>query len=167
MAYVMLRCSMVQGQDSNLEGFGMGMIPSGECASICSESSGMNVGWYTRDKSDAANDIDYRCHCCWRRRRAAFADASPCRVFDGASNAAAAEWVHARLMGFDPRHIPLLLGAFSNFSGALTDFPADTVLLRCKEAQMSEDKILPVGGRAFTPAQGWRGHCELNATRNN
>ena len=72
----------------------------------------------------------------------------------GAINPAAAEWAHARLMGFDPRRIPLLLAAFSNFSYPLTDFPPSEVLLRCKDSQVVEDEIFPVGGRAFTPAKG-------------
>jgi uncharacterized protein (DUF362 family) len=162
MAYVMLRCSMVQGQDSNLEG-----------------------SWYGNDtvwrmcldlqRIVRYGKLDGTLATVPTRRMISITDAIvagegegplsptpvPAGYLTGGSNPAATEWVHARLMGLDPRRIPLLLGAFSYFSGALTDFPAATVSLRCKDGQMSEDRIFPIGGRAFTPAQGWRGHCEL------
>ena len=93
----------------------MATIPFGERASISSESSDMD-GWMVHfaDKSNAANDIDHRCHCCGRRRGATDANASPAGYLTGATNPAAAEWVHGRLMGFDPQKIPLVLGAFSS-----------------------------------------------------
>jgi uncharacterized protein (DUF362 family) len=87
----------------------------------------------------------------------------PSGYLTGAVNPAAAEWVHARLMGFDPQKIPLIREAFSNFSHALADYPPSEVHLRSKEADLSETEIFPIGGRAFTPAGGWKGHCELDA----
>jgi uncharacterized protein (DUF362 family) len=79
----------------------------------------------------------------------------------GALNPAAAEWVHARLMGFDPARIPLVREAFADFSYPLASFsPADIrVLLGADE--LGPGDIRPPSGLAFRPAQGWRGHCEL------
>ena len=168
MAYVMLRCSMIQGQDSNLEGSWYG---NDTVWRMCLDLQ--RIVRYGRLDGTLATSPT--------RRMISITDAivagegegplsptpAPAGYLTGASNPAAAEWVHARLMGFDPRRIPLLLGAFSSFTRALTDFQAGDVSLRCGEAQMSEDKIFPIGGRAFTPAQGWRGHCELNATCDN
>jgi uncharacterized protein (DUF362 family) len=87
----------------------------------------------------------------------------PCGYLTGSVNPAAAEWVHARLMGFDPRKIPLIREAFSNFSHALADYPPSEIHLRSKEADLPEEEIFPIDGRAFAPAQGWKGHCERNA----
>ncbi|MGC1650934.1 MAG: DUF362 domain-containing protein, partial [Candidatus Sulfotelmatobacter sp.] len=87
----------------------------------------------------------------------------PSGYLTGSVNPAAAEWVHARLMGFDPKKIPLIREAFSNFSQALADYPPSEIHLRSKEADLSEEEIFPIGGRAFMPAEGWKGHCELDA----
>jgi hypothetical protein len=87
----------------------------------------------------------------------------PCGYLTGCVNPAAAEWVHARLMGFDPKKIPLIREAFSNFSHALADYPPSDIHLRSKEADLPEGEIFPIDGRALAPAQGWKGHCELDA----
>jgi uncharacterized protein (DUF362 family) len=84
----------------------------------------------------------------------------PAGYLTGAINAAAAEWAHARLMGFDPHRIPLLLGAFKKFSFPLVDFLPSEIRLRNKDGEISEDAITPIDGRAFSPAAGWKGHCE-------
>ena len=84
----------------------------------------------------------------------------------GAINPAAAEWAHARLMGFDPRRIPLLLAAFSNFSYPLTDFPPSEVVTLQGFAS-GRRRNLSRRRSCFHTGKGVEGHCELNATRNN
>lgn len=167
-ASMMLRYAMLQGQDSNLEGSWYG---NDTVWRTCLDLQRI-VRYGRLDGTIAATPL---------RRVISITDAvvagegegpmMPTPVLTGcltgAINPAAAEWVHARLMGFDPRRIPLVLGAFTNFGYPLTDFPPSEILLRSKEAQLSEDEIFPVGGRAFDPAKGWRGHCELNGTRDN
>jgi uncharacterized protein (DUF362 family) len=167
-ASMMLRCAMLQGQDSNLEGSWYG---NDTVWRTCLDLQRI-VRYGRLDGTIAATPL---------RRVISITDAivagegegpmMPTPVFagylTGATNPAAAEWVHARLMGFDPRRIPLVLESFSNVSYPLTDFPPSEILLRCKEAQMSEYEISPIGGHAFAPAKGWKGHCELNATRDN
>jgi uncharacterized protein (DUF362 family) len=85
----------------------------------------------------------------------------PSGFVTGALNTAAAEWIHARLMGFDPNKIPLIREAFGTFRYPLTDFSPDSVRLRTAEMEKSAQDVLPFDGRAFRPARGWRGHCEL------
>jgi hypothetical protein len=85
----------------------------------------------------------------------------PAGVVTGALNAAAAEWVHARLMGFDPARIPLLRGAFGEFPFPLVVFPHTAIRVRTAEGERAADGIEPISGRCFVPPEGWRGHCEL------
>lgn len=85
----------------------------------------------------------------------------PSGFVTGALNSAAAEWVHARLMGFDPMKIPLIREAFGQFSYALTDFSPDAIRVWMAETESSAGDIRPFEGRSFLPPRGWRGHCEL------
>jgi uncharacterized protein (DUF362 family) len=85
-----------------------------------------------------------------------------------ALNPAAAEWVHARLMGFDPERIPLVREAFGDFPFPLASFsPADIRVLlggvgqAVPPACAGQAGIRPPSGLAFRPPEGWRGHCEL------
>lgn len=79
----------------------------------------------------------------------------------GAANAAAAEWVHARLMGFDPERIPLVRHSFAKFPHALAPFQPADVEARFSDGERTIADIYPTDGRAFLPPKGWRGHCEL------
>jgi hypothetical protein len=167
-ASLMLRGAMLWGQDSNLEGSWYG---NDTVWRTCLDLQRI-VRYGRLDGTIAATPL---------RRVISITDAVVAGEGDGplmptpvlagyltgAVNPAAAEWAHARLMGFDPLRIPLVLEAFSNFSYPLIDFPPSEILLRCKGNQVSEDQILPIGGRAFTPSKGWKGHCELNATHDN
>jgi uncharacterized protein (DUF362 family) len=83
----------------------------------------------------------------------------------GATNPAAAEWAHARLMGFDPHRIPLVEQAFSGFTYSLADFAPSEVILRRRLGDLSEAEISPIRGRSFEAAQGWKGHCEFYGRR--
>ena len=85
----------------------------------------------------------------------------PSGFVTGAVNTAAAEWVHARLMGFDPMKIPLIREAFGQFAYPLADFSPGAVRVRIGETERSGADIRPFEGRNFLPPRGWRGHCEL------
>ncbi len=86
----------------------------------------------------------------------------PSGFVTGALNPAAAEWIHARLMGFDPKKIPLIREAFGKFSYPLADFPTEFIRVWVGEEDKSTAEILPFEGRAFVPPRGWQGHCELS-----
>ena len=85
----------------------------------------------------------------------------PSGFVTGALNAPAAEWVHARLMGFDPMKIPLIREAFGQFAYRLTDFSPDSIRVWIAETEKLAGDIRPFEGRNFSPPRGWRGHCEL------
>jgi uncharacterized protein (DUF362 family) len=79
----------------------------------------------------------------------------------GALNPAAAEWVHARLMGFDPGRIPLVREAFADFAYPLACFSPAEIRVLLNEGEVSASEIRPPSGLRFQPAEGWRGSCEL------
>ena len=85
----------------------------------------------------------------------------PSGFVTGALNPAAAEWVHARLMGFDPMKIPLIREAFGQFAYPLTNFAPDSIRVWMDETEKRAGDIRPFEGRNFVPPRGWRGHCEL------
>ena len=89
----------------------------------------------------------------------------PSGFVTGALNAAAVEWVHARLMGFDPEKIPLIREAFGRFNYPLTDFSPDSIRVWIADTEKSAQDILPFEERSFVPPRGWRGHCELVEAR--
>ncbi len=73
---------------------------------------------------------------------------------------AAAEWVHARLMGFDPERVPLVREAFSSFELPLVPFKPTDITVRLEQGSMRAASVSPLG-RSFKPPRGWLGHCEL------
>jgi len=81
----------------------------------------------------------------------------------GASNPAAADWVHARLMGFDPHKIPLVREAFAGFTFPLATFEPSAVRVSMVDRVQQVDEVRPFNARAFLPPKGWKGHCELGA----
>ena len=80
----------------------------------------------------------------------------------GALSTAAAEWVHARLMGFDPEKIPLVREAFGNFEYPLADFSPGSIRVWIGDQEKLAPQVFPFERRAFLPPQGWLGHCELS-----
>lgn len=76
-----------------------------------------------------------------------------------AINPAAADYVHAHLMGFDWRRIPLVREAFKPFKHPLVSFdPGSIELLR---DDRSVRQPWPDWNSApFQSPAGWRGHCE-------
>lgn len=85
----------------------------------------------------------------------------PSGFVTGALSTGAAEWVHARLMGFDPEKIPLIREAFGTFKYPLTNFSPDSIRVWLADAEKQAHEMLPFEGRAFRPPRGWQGHCEL------
>jgi len=84
----------------------------------------------------------------------------PLGVVTLAANPAAAEWVHAELMGLDPARIPIVAHAFDAFRYPIAGFPPDDVRVRCGGLLLSAEEAGRAFGRPFLPPQGWRGHCE-------
>ena len=85
----------------------------------------------------------------------------PSGFVTGALNVAAAEWVHARLMGFDPTKIPLIREAFGDFQYPLTNFAPNAIRVWMTETEKSAADVFPFERRPFVPPRGWQGHCEL------
>ena len=78
----------------------------------------------------------------------------------GATNPAAADCVHAALMGFDYSKIPIVAQAFGSFEYALCHFtPADIRVIMPQRVQCIEE-VGPILGRPFRAPEGWRRHCE-------
>lgn len=74
---------------------------------------------------------------------------------------AAVEWIHAGLMGFDPRRIPIVAHAFDHVRFPLAPCAPDDVVVRSGGATLTFDAACRAFGGSFTPPSGWRGHCEL------
>jgi uncharacterized protein (DUF362 family) len=85
----------------------------------------------------------------------------PSRFLTAGLNPAAVEWIHARLMGFDPTRIPLVREAFGSFPFPLASFPPSSVVALLGGERKAPEQVYPFDGRAFLPPSGWRGHCEL------
>ncbi|MGD0199379.1 MAG: DUF362 domain-containing protein [Bryobacteraceae bacterium] len=81
----------------------------------------------------------------------------------GSLSTAAADWVHARLMGFDPKLIPLVRESFAGFSHRLAAFRPAEIRVRMAGRELPAQEIWPFAGKRFRPPEGWRGHCELPA----
>ena len=76
-----------------------------------------------------------------------------------ASNPVAAEYVHAHLMGFDWRKIPLIREAFGQFKYPLCNFRPEDVEVQFAGRQFRQPWPL-WNERPFVPPAGWKGHCE-------
>ncbi|WP_459860595.1 DUF362 domain-containing protein [Desulfuromonas carbonis] len=76
------------------------------------------------------------------------------------SNSAFADWVHASLMGFDPRKIPMIREAFQRFPYPLTTRPPGDCQVICNGRSLAIDELRDIYGREFVPASGWQGHIE-------
>jgi uncharacterized protein (DUF362 family) len=90
-----------------------------------------------------------------------YPDPAPSGVVTGALNDAAADWVHARLMGWDPRKVPIVREAFGAFQWPLASFTPDRIRVRLEDRELAAEEVFPVNGCTFEPSRGWRNHCEL------
>jgi hypothetical protein len=82
-------------------------------------------------------------------------------VLTGSLDAAAAEWVHAHIMGFDPARIPIVREAFGRFAYPLTGVSPASIRVRSAAGMNPPSALTRLAGRAFLPPRGWAGHCEL------
>jgi uncharacterized protein (DUF362 family) len=77
-----------------------------------------------------------------------------------ATNPVAAEHVHAHLMGFDWRKIPLIREAFGQFKYPLCTFQPGDIEVQF-EGHRFRQPWPQWNERPFVPPEGWKGHCEL------
>ncbi|HLA96917.1 MAG TPA: DUF362 domain-containing protein [Anaerolineales bacterium] len=75
----------------------------------------------------------------------------------------AADWVHALLLGMDPRKIPLVREAFSEFRWPLAPTPSKVEVRYQNRAFTNPYDVHKLGIEA-RPARGWASYCELRAT---
>ena len=85
----------------------------------------------------------------------------PLGVLTLASSPAAAEWVHALLMGLDPRRIPLVRNAFAPHRFPLAPFAPHEVRVVSAAGEETPHGFAARAGHDFRPPDGWRGECEL------
>ena len=82
-----------------------------------------------------------------------------------AANPVAAEYVHAHLMGFEWRKIPLIRETFGHFRFPLCNFRPEDV-----EVQFNGRRFCQPwpswAERPFVPSAGWKGRCERNNRKN-
>jgi uncharacterized protein (DUF362 family) len=76
-----------------------------------------------------------------------------------ASNPVAADYVHAHLMGFNWREIPLIREAFGQFRYPICNFRHEDVDVQFEGRQFHQPWPL-WNERTFAPPAGWKGHCE-------
>ncbi len=89
------------------------------------------------------------------------ADPRPLHLLLAALNPAAADWVAARLMGFDPERIPIVREAFRLREWPLTFFRPDDIECRLAGAEIALVELAARHGAVFKPAAGWAGQIEL------
>jgi uncharacterized protein (DUF362 family) len=77
------------------------------------------------------------------------------------ANPAAVEWVHAFLMGFDPRRLPIVSHAFDRVRYPLAPGDPTRIAVHHDGATMTPDDARRTLGARFQPPAGWRGHCEI------
>jgi uncharacterized protein (DUF362 family) len=85
------------------------------------------------------------------------------RCLTGAVNDAAADWINARLMGFDPRKVPITREAFAAFRWPIADFEPREIRVLTATREHTADEVFPIDGVAFRPPKGWLNRCELEA----
>ncbi len=76
------------------------------------------------------------------------------------ANAAACDWVHAELMGLDPRRIPLTREAFDSNGAGIADFLPDEIRVHLDHRRLSVAEAAERVAFTVRPPTGWLGHCE-------
>jgi uncharacterized protein (DUF362 family) len=84
----------------------------------------------------------------------------PLGVLSVASNPAAADYVHAHLMQFDWRKIPIIREAFGNFRYPIANFGPEQIEVTFNGSHHRQPWP-QWSRRAFRPPEGWARHCEL------
>jgi uncharacterized protein (DUF362 family) len=88
------------------------------------------------------------------------ADARPCGLILAGGNPAAVDWVATRLMGFDPRRVKVVNGAFAERALPLAGFPPEAIEVRADHElpDLAADLRSPLLG--FRAHFGWAGAIE-------
>jgi uncharacterized protein (DUF362 family) len=81
----------------------------------------------------------------------------PLGVMTMALDPAAAEWVHALLMGFDPQKIPLVAYALDE-----ADLHPTGIRIHRGGEPLTCEQLAEQGWPSFQAPSGWAGHCELS-----
>ena len=92
-------------------------------------------------------------------------DPVPLGLITCGENAAAVDWVHAWLMGFDPNKIPLVREAFAREPYCLTTFSPDAIRVWLDGRRTSWSELSEQFPRVFRAAKGWQGKCEREHIR--
>jgi hypothetical protein len=77
------------------------------------------------------------------------------------TNPPALEWVHAILMGLDPRGIALTREAFMPHRYPLVDFPPEQIVIQMDGQQVPAGTLFAHHGRKFRLPGGWRRDSEV------
>ena len=88
----------------------------------------------------------------------------PLGVLTMSVSTAAADWVHAYLMGLDPRKIPLTREAFRMSAHPIAAFPPESIEVDWEGERMAPAEVARRIARPCRPPRGWAGHCELEET---
>lgn len=86
----------------------------------------------------------------------------PLGVISVATSMAMADLVHATIMGFDWRKIPLVREAFGSFRYPLTSKRPEDCEIHLDGQQLTLSEIRKHFTRRFEPAPGWKGHIEYS-----
>jgi uncharacterized protein (DUF362 family) len=89
----------------------------------------------------------------------------PLGVLTMSLNAAAAEWVHALLMGIAPQAIPLIRESFQLPTRPLAGFLPAAIQIWVDGVACPLEAVFGQCGREFRLPRGWRRHCELAKLR--
>jgi uncharacterized protein (DUF362 family) len=75
------------------------------------------------------------------------------------------DWAAARLIGFDPRKVPLLREAFNGHQ-PLSIVKPESVSICFNGSKANIESMASGGGLSFEPPRGWLGHIEFEDTAN-
>jgi uncharacterized protein (DUF362 family) len=84
----------------------------------------------------------------------------PLGILTLATNSVAADYVHAHLMRFDWRKIPLIYNAFGQFRYPICDFRPNSIEVQFEGEWFHQPWPL-WNNNTFIPPEGWKNHCTL------
>lgn len=84
----------------------------------------------------------------------------PAGIVTAGASAAALDFVHASLMGFDPRAMPTIANAFGSGARPIAAFAPESVTALFEGRAHSPEALAESIGLRFEPPSGWRGHVE-------
>jgi uncharacterized protein (DUF362 family) len=89
-------------------------------------------------------------------------DPVPLGLVSFGENAAAIDWVHAWLMGFDPATIPLVREACAANRSSSEALSPEEICVWLNGQRTTWDVLSELFPRTFKPPRGWQGRCERN-----